>query len=82
MTMEIKPVRQANAKGSGPGRRERVKEETKTATFRWPESFSTRLKLAATHRGMSVAAFVQTTMTPFVDEAIKEFVEENVEDRR
>ena len=80
MTMEVKQVRQANAKGSGPGRRQRVKEERKTVTFRWAESFSTRLKQAAAQRGVSVAAFVQTTMTPVVDEAIKELVQQNVEE--
>ena len=80
--MEMKPVSDANIRGSGPGKQKRVKEKPKPVTFSWPESFATRLKQAAAQRGMSVTAFVRNEITPAVDEALNELVEERLKERR
>ena len=82
MTMEMKQVTDAKGRGSGPGKQKRVKEKAQTVTFSWPESFSTRLKQAAAQRGMSVTAFVRATITPAVDDAIDELVQESMKQRR
>ena len=80
--MEMKPVSDANSRGSGPGKQKRVKEKPKPVTFSWPESFATRVKQAAAQRGMSVTAFVRSEITPAVDEALNELVEERLKERR
>ena len=51
-------------------------------TFSWPETFATRLKQAAAQRGMSVTDFVRGEISPAVDDALNELVEEQLKERR
>ncbi len=82
MTMEMKPVARTSGRGSGPGKQNRLKEKHKPVTFSWPETFATRLKQAAAQRGMSVTEFVRNAISPAVDDALNELVEERLKERR
>lgn len=81
MTMEMKQAGRAGQRGSGPGRQKREKERAKPVTFSWPETFAKRVKQAAAQRGMSATDFVRNEITPAVDEALNELVEERSQER-
>ena len=82
MTMEMKQTGHTSRRGSGPGRQKREKEKAKPVTFSWPETFAKRVKQAAAQRGMSATDFVRNEITPAVDEALNELVEERSKERR
>lgn len=82
MTMEMKQAGRASRRGSGPGRQRREKEKAKPVTFSWPETFAKRVKQAAAQRGMSATDFVRNEITPAVDDALNELVEERSKERR
>lgn len=80
--MEMKQSGRAGRRGSGPGRQKREKERAKPVTFSWPETFAKRVKQAAAQRGMSATDFVRNEITPAVDEALTELVEERQREQR
>ena len=82
MTMEMKPVERTRGRGSGPGKQNRPKEKHKPVTFSWPETFATRLKQAAAQGRMRVTDFARGEISPAVDDALNELVEEQLKERR
>ena len=80
--MEMKQAPAGSRRGSGPGRQRREKEKAKPVTFSWPETFAKRVKQAAAQRNMSATDFVRDEITPAVDAALNELVEERLQERR